>query len=328
MIKKKFLATAFLAGLFGVMNLSPVQAQQNSNSNSSSSDEIIIRKKGDKNEKLTIEFKDGQMIINGKAVSDYNDDDISVSRRRAVNDRAVIGRASPFRGGTMNFNSLSTTSSNKALMGIYTQGTDNKKGVVITNVSRKSAAEKAGLKEGDIVTRIDDTPINSPEDLTKAVGKYKPEDKVTVTYKRDQKEQKASVTLDKRAVATTFSTGGEPFNSSSFSFDMGTTDTNGIFNLVRRNNGPRLGLQAQDTEDGKGVKVLKVEDSSNAAKAGIRADDIITEFNGRDIRSTTDLLEAAKDMNSKSSVRTKLTRNGKTQEMDIKIPKRLKTTTL
>src|SRR3984957_18366998 len=45
-------------------------------------DEIIIRHKGDKNAKVTVEIKDGQVLVNGKPVSDFEDSTISIHKRK------------------------------------------------------------------------------------------------------------------------------------------------------------------------------------------------------------------------------------------------------
>ena len=91
---------------------------------------------------------------------------------------------------------------------------------------------------------------------------------------------------------------------------------------------PKLGIKAQDTEEGKGVKVLDVADESLAEKAGIKEGDIITEFDGKTINSADDLAEAAQDAREKSSMKVQLTRDGKSQTIEIKIPKKLKTANL
>ena len=44
---------------------------------------------------------------------------------------------------------------------------------------------------------------------------------------------------------------------------------------------PKIGIKAQDAEDGKGVNILEVEDSSAAFKAGLKKGDIILQFDGR-----------------------------------------------
>ena len=335
----RFTAILVTTGFVGLFSYTSQAQQTVTGTTTSGTDEIVIKKKGDKDSKVTVEFKDGQITVNGKSLTDYDSDDISVSRRRSLNIARKAIPASPFRGGTYNFDYnqdqrayrdgqvyTSTTTSNKALLGVLTEKDEN--GAKVTSVTKNSAAEKAGLKEGDILTKVDNTAIETPDELSKAIGKYKPEDKVAVTYRRDKKEQKTTVTLGKRQDAAVFSTDGFDNNNQNFNFDMLTPGQNGTLNTLIRGNNLRLGIKAQDTEDGKGVKVLDVDDGSNAAKAGIKEDDVITEFDGDKITSVTDLMDAAKDMREKSSVKVKLSREGKTQEMEIRVPKRLKTTTL
>ena len=342
-MKKSFFAVTALATFVGLLVGYTTHAQQ-STAKTSESDEIIIRRKGDKNEKLTVEFKDGQVTVNGKPMSEYNDNDVSISTRRTREIQRpgqpldIQGirtvPSSPFRGGTFNMNdnqaiargyrTPATASGNKALLGVTTE--KNEDGLRITSISKGSAAEKAGLREGDIITKIDNTSVESPEDLTKAIGKFSPEDKATVTYKRDKKEQKTAVTLKKREDATTLYS--DAFNNQNFNFDMLTPGADGQLNMIMRGNNLRLGLKAQDTEDGKGVKVIDVDDASNAAKAGIKEGDIITNFNEKSVNSVGDLMDAAKDMKDKSSVKVRISREGKAQEMEIRVPKRLKTASL
>ena len=332
-MRTRFIAMILIAGFAVLLCTYTSRAQQSTTTSPTGSDEIIIRKKGDKDSRFTIEFKDGQVIINGKPMTEYSDDNVSISRRKSVIIARPATPASPFRGGTYNYNydynpnSAQafgfTTTTNRALLGVMSEKVDE--GVKVTSVTKSSAAEKGGLKEGDVITKVDNTTITTPEELSKAIGKYKPEDKATITYKRDKKEQKATVMLEKRTDASSLHVDG--LNNPNFNFDM-MPGENGNWNLMARSNNMRLGLKAQDTEDGKGVKVLSVDEGSNAAKAGIKEGDVITEFDGDKISSVTDLMDAAKDMKDKSSIKVRLNRDGKTQEMDIRVPKRLKTATL
>ena len=54
---------------------------------------------------------------------------------------------------------------------------------------------------------------------------------------------------------------------------------------------PKLGIKAQDAEDGKGVNVLEVEDSSAAFKSGLKKGDIIVQFDGAEVNSTNELVD-------------------------------------
>ena len=90
----------------------------------------------------------------------------------------------------------------------------------------------------------------------------------------------------------------------------------------------RLGIRAQDTEDGRGVKVLSVDEGSAADKAGIRENDIITQFEGNDVNSADELARAARAIKTGDDVSVRIQRDGRSQNIDIKFPKKLKTTNL
>jgi serine protease Do len=281
-------------------------------------DEIVIKKKGDKGGKVTVEIKGDDVLVNGKPLSDYDDDNISVRKNNVTvwngNARTVMGvQASPFRY---------SMSGEKAFLGVVTEEDD--KGAKITDVTNNSAADKAGLKEGDIIVRVDDTKIENHEQLSKTITKHKPEEKVTVVYLRDGKEQKAPVTLGKSSFYGTY-TMPKVATAPDVAFNFDQNGMNQSFYYPSRG---RIGIRAQDTEEGKGVKVLDVSDESLAEKAGIKEGDIITEFDGKAINSADELATAAKASKDKSSISLKFTRDGKAQTAEIKIPKKLKTTNL
>ena len=65
-------------------------------------------------------------------------------------------------------------------------------------VTPNGPAAKAGLKPGDVITKLDDTVIDSGPTLIGEIWTHKPGDKVKLTYKRDGKQQTAEVTLGQR----------------------------------------------------------------------------------------------------------------------------------
>jgi serine protease Do len=102
----------------------------------------------------------------------------------------------------------------RAYLGVYTQnvtlssGTndwgsnpfgslfgDHTISVQIAQVVSGSAAEKAGLKTGDLILKVDDTPISSNSDLASVIGSYNAGDTATLTIQRDGVEQAVSVTF-------------------------------------------------------------------------------------------------------------------------------------
>ena len=69
-------------------------------------------------------------------------------------------------------------------------------GVYVTTVSEGSAAEKAGLQKGDIITAIDDKEIKTVEELNAQKNKHSAGDIVELTFIRDGEEETVKVTLD------------------------------------------------------------------------------------------------------------------------------------
>lgn len=69
------------------------------------------------------------------------------------------------------------------------------KGAYVNRIEPGSAAEDAGLKEKDVITRFNGVPVGSVSELLEQVGRYRPGDKVTITYVRSGKENTVPVTL-------------------------------------------------------------------------------------------------------------------------------------
>ena len=69
------------------------------------------------------------------------------------------------------------------------------KGVLVTDVEEDSPAEKAGLKAGDIITKINDEEVSTTSELSKAVRSYDPETTVAVSVLRDGKKKEFNATL-------------------------------------------------------------------------------------------------------------------------------------
>ncbi|MEI8073602.1 MAG: PDZ domain-containing protein [Bacteroidota bacterium] len=103
------------------------------------------------------------------------------------------------------------------------------------------------------------------------------------------------------------------------------------FPFEYHNNGggrPRLGIEIQDLEEGVGVKVTDVEEEMAAGKSGLKEDDIITNLNGKEVKSVDDLRAKLKELKEGEAFKLGVTRKGKSQTIDIKYPKRLKTANL
>ena len=314
-----------IAALTTIIMVASANGQDNKEKPSKNKDEktqeIVIRKKGGKTDKMTIVVDGDNVTINGKPADEFKNDDVTVFKR----DRPLamvaprigrLDRVSPLFDPE-GFNHIMPLSDNKAMLGVTTEKADD--GVRVKDVTKVSGAEKAGLKKDDVITKVGSTGIKDPQDLVEAIGEHKPNDKVDITYKRDGKENKTSVTLgENKSRVYSYN-----FNNNDFDFKMPHLE-NFNFNF----NKPKIGLQIQDIEEGKGVKVRDVDENSPASKAGMKEDDIITQVDGKDVAGVDELRDQIRDIKEGDTVKFTFKREGKNQTAEIKIPKRLKSADL
>ena len=300
--------------------------------------EIVIKTKDlNKTEKLTIEIKDNKVFVNNQPIENFVNDDVSVTirnpRRYNLN---TPGSPFRFQGNTW---SLENDGPGEVhpFLGVMTEKSAD--GAKVVSVTESSAAAKAGLQKDDIITKINGKAVADHNELSEAIAALKPDDKIDITYTRNGKENKTTAVLGKRPTSRRFKGGYfnperpeapelpegmeapvPPIPPMNFNFD----DFGRNFNMGK----PRLGIRAQDTDDNKGVKVIGVDDESAAEKAGLKEDDLITSFDGKKVNSADELAEAARASKDKSSVKLQVKRNGKNQDIELKVPKKLKTADL
>ncbi|HVE60349.1 MAG TPA: PDZ domain-containing protein, partial [Chitinophagaceae bacterium] len=285
---------------------------------------ITITKSADADEKTVIEIKGDKVTINGKDAKSAEGVSVNVHKYK---DAQAAARARVAQGGqnwNMDFDnnriSLFSEDANRAMLGVSTD--ENDKGAEINSVTKESAAEKAGLKKGDIITSIGSKKIEEPGDVAEAIRSHKPGDKVAITILRDGKEQKLNAELTKWKGIDM-----NTINTPSFK-EFGITTPSKTLGAYMYDNRPKLGLSIQDTDDGKGVKVIELNSDGNAAKAGVKKDDIITHINDKEVNSADETAKVVKENKDKGSLRVQVNRAGKTQNIEVKMPRKLKTADL
>lgn len=291
--------------------------------------QFIITNKSGKDDKIVVEIVGDKVTVNGKPVEEYKDGDVTVRTTR-LRDYDALANIYSLNGEAYSFNA----NANHAMLGVTTD--ESEAGVIITDITKESAAEKTGLKEGDIITKIDERKITTPDELSKAIREHKPGDKVAVTYLRDKKEQKATAELTKWKGVSVFGSTAPGFKVEGLNLENVMPRIQGVprvgspfgQNWSWSGGSPKLGLSVQDTDDGKGVKVIEVDEDSNAAKAGVKNDDVITEVDGKAINSTDEMVKMIKESKEKTSIMVKLLRGGKTQNIEVRMPKKIKTADL
>lgn len=321
----KLLQSLALAGLTS-FTLSTTQAQDNKKDKLGEYDEIVIKSPSDKGGKVTVEVKDGEVLIDGKKINEYKDGNLSVFLRKV---RPVDGNTHPLNlsqeGGMDLFGDHDELSPavpvNKAMLGVITEKQEPA-GVTVTEVAKGTPADKAGIKAGDVITQIDADKINEPKELYEKIGTKEPGDKVTVTYLRDKKESRATVTLEERKVVSAPRELYPRGNDNVFRFPI-PRGNGGGFRGFFNNDDSRLGLSVQDTEDNSGAQVLSVTPGSAAEKAGFKKGDVITALADSKVASARDVTSTYRDYKDKGQLNATVKREGKVQTLQIKVPKKL-----
>lgn len=75
------------------------------------------------------------------------------------------------------------------------KGLTKVKGLYVTSVTQGGSADESGIKEGDIITKIGNSVVNTSSELQETIITHKPGDKVVVSFIRDGEEKEASITL-------------------------------------------------------------------------------------------------------------------------------------
>lgn len=75
------------------------------------------------------------------------------------------------------------------------EGLKSLNGVYVFEVMENSAAEKAGVKKGDVILKVEDKIVNSSSDLQETIGQHRPGDKVKITVKRKGENKVFTATL-------------------------------------------------------------------------------------------------------------------------------------
>ena len=101
----------------------------------------------------------------------------------------------PLALGVVSVNERSLRVSDQAFVGVSVKNTEEGNGVEVESVSKKSPADQAGLKVGDVIRKIDDSVINDTTEFRSIIAKLKPEQIVKCTIFRQDKEETFSLTL-------------------------------------------------------------------------------------------------------------------------------------
>jgi len=191
-------------------------------------------------------------------------------------------------------------------------------GVAVDKVLENSPAAQAGLEKGDVILRFNGEEVTSVRKLMRLIGEVAPDHQATLAVWRDTSEREIVVTLGKRPMPV-FENGGfmrVPIpNGQLQRFPRGDfpqmrelpqlrqfPPVGSDVLVTRFGSGRRIGvavtpLNKQLSEyfgvaDGKGLLINTVLENSPAARAGLKAGDVIIEIEGKEVNRDMDLIRA------------------------------------
>ena len=285
----------------------------------------IILKKLDKQPRIIVEGKPLNSLDLGKGLE--LDGDIIINENGEDNFDIIV----PNQAKT-----------NEAFLGVVTE--EAEEGAKVNQVSDESPAAKAGLKEGDIITKVNDIKIDGPATLYDAIGKSKPEDKVTISYIRAGKTNTLVASLAKNKNTMQYYNFSSPEGQGGPSFDLTPRqyfdpNTRKLqpsprgFSFIPNFPGmegmtipgfekkPKLGISIEDLEEGKGVKIKAIQEGSPADKAGLKVGDIITSIDKDEVKEVNDI--KGQYFEAGQSIKVVIFRDKASKTIEVKIPKKI-----
>ncbi len=162
-------------------------------------------------------------------------------------------------------------------------------GAIVSSVASGSAAERAGVKRGDVIQSFNGQPVHDTNTLRNRVAEAGPGSTAELVVLRDGSEKRLSVKLDE----------ANPEKSARARDGAPGTDDNTALGVTVAPLTPELAARAKAPKDAHGLFVEDVNPDGRAAAAGIQPGDVIQEVNRQAVKSVDDLKSAVKKSSDK-----------------------------
>ncbi len=183
---------------------------------------------------------------------------------------------------------------------------DVKFGVIVKTVKKKSAAEKGGIKEGDVIQFFNEIKIRVPNDLIKAVRKNKAGAKAIVKLVRNKKNKTIKVVLSDYAKQFKY----KKFKSKRAYLGVNMEDMNSDF-------GEYFGVK-----NGEGALIKKVIADTPAEEAELKSGDVIIKIGKMQIKSARDVSKALSKYKKNDKVKIEFLRHKKKKTVKVELDER------
>lgn len=193
--------------------------------------------------------------------------------------------------------------------------TDTKEGAVITRVVKNSPAEKAGLKENDIIVGVNKHEIGDRWDLVRRIRSEDPGTSVSLSVIRDNKKHDLHAVLGESPEPLPAIAPIPPVPPVPHLFMTSESQSDGL-QLMALNE--QLG-EYFGTPNKRGVLVEEVLKESNGAKAGFKAGDVIVRVGNYTIEDLEDFHNALRHFDEGDTAQVEIVRKGTQQTLALQI---------
>lgn len=198
-------------------------------------------------------------------------------------------------------------------------GLDKPRGIVVQGVVDGGAAQKADIKEGDVILKIDGKEVNEPNELQSYIASKSAGAKVDLTLFRDGKEVDKSVTLKARDAKSEAEPTVNAENESDQKEDNSTASTTfDALGLSVQNLTPR---EKTDYKVDSGVKISEVKPLSSAEEQNLREGFVIVEANRQKIKNISDLKKIINEKKGSAVLLKVQDPQGASRLVGIEVPK-------
>ena len=165
-------------------------------------------------------------------------------------------------------------------------------GALVSDVTAKSPAEKAGLQSGDVILEVDGKPVKDSRHLKLQIAQIAPGTKVPVKINRDGSIKTLDVSLKELPRTETAARDG----------NEAPTDTESLRGVAVQDITPALRQELKLPESLKGAFVASVDPDSAAYEAGLREGDVIQEINRKKVESAEETVQLTEKIKAKGKI--------------------------
>ena len=225
-----------------------------------------------------------------------------------------------------------------------------REGALVNNVVEDSPAEKAGLVEGDVIVKVNQTRIRNSGDLTGAIRDAGAGEKVLIEYYREGRRMRVDVELAARSQRVDVivpererkHTGSHFIWNEREDDEENDSDHEDLYffdehkgpyalALSMLDRGPRLGVHLMDLNDqlasyfkvsgDRGPLVTEVIDDSPASAAGLQAGDIILRVGDERVEDADQVRKTLRQYDEGGDVPVEIVRSGRRQTVSVRLEK-------